>query len=75
MTSAGPPSRTTSPVRLVVAQPLVRGRAQLAALRPLAELDVGHELRLDEYRAARGPRLTGRVERRAVALERAEQRA
>src|SRR5580693_6395828 len=38
---------------LVVSQPLVRGRAQPAGLRPVGELNLGHKLGLDPLREAR----------------------
>src|SRR6185312_11996284 len=60
--------------RLVVAQSLIRRRAHLAALRPLAELDVGDIARLHPDGVARRGGLLGRVERRGVALERAQER-
>ena len=54
---------------LVVAQPLERRLAHRAAVRPLAELDLGDQVRLDELRVLR--RLAA-VERRVVARERLE---
>ena len=57
--------------RLVVAQALVGGRAQLAAVGPLPELDLGHQLRIGEHGAARDLG-AARREGRVLALEGAQ---
>src|SRR4029078_12562828 len=60
--------------RLVVAEALVGRGAHLAALRPLAELDLGDDLRLDPDGVPRRRGLGGGVERRGTGLQGAEQR-
>ena len=64
------------PRRLVVAQTLERRRAQMPVVRPLGELDLAHELRLDpdDVALAHLRHLRHLRERRAVACERLELR-
>src|ERR1700682_4709447 len=59
------------PCRLVRAQALERRRAQLPGLRPFHELELSHELGLDEV-GALGRRAT--IKRARLALQRVQQR-